>query len=64
MMQNPSVARRIAGLILLVGMITSGAATSVALGGNTTLSLQICMGGVVLAALVLLLGSVMVALSK
>lgn len=64
MIQNPSVARRIAGLILLVGMITSGAATSFALGGNTTLSLQICVGGVVLAGLVLLLGSVMVALSK
>lgn len=63
-MQNPTVARRIAGFILLIGMITSGAAASVALSGNTTLSLQICLGGAVFAVIVLLIGGLLVAISR
>ncbi|PJF22151.1 MAG: hypothetical protein CUN56_07440 [Phototrophicales bacterium] len=63
-MQNPTPARRFAGLILLIGMITSGASASVALAGNTTLSLQICLGGVGVAIIMLLIGGVLVALSK
>lgn len=50
--------------ILFVGMVTSAFALIVSIGGNTTLGLQICGGGVVIALILFILGGLAVAANK
>jgi hypothetical protein len=58
---EPTPARMMASLILMIGMIVSGLAAVVALAGNSTLSVQICGVGVVIAIVIMLIGAFLVA---
>ncbi len=59
--REPTPARLMAGLILLIGMVTSGIAAVVALSGNSTLSVQVCGIGAAVAVVCLLVGAFLVA---
>lgn len=62
--REPNPARYFAGLILLIGMMASGAGAALAVAGRHTLSIQICAGALVLAAVILVLGGVVVGKSR
>lgn len=65
MQQTPSpLARQTATLILLIGMVGSGAAAAISLIGNPELGLQVCLGSVGLALIVLLVGGLMIASNR
>jgi hypothetical protein len=61
MEQNITPARLFARLILMIGMISSGFAAIFALSSSPRTALYICGGGLVVAALVLLVGGYLVA---